>query len=164
MRPVAFHINILCKAIKIYGWRTSWRSRKWKHWNMAKALRPRYCSRWKTAGEDQQSVTSCSCQESVEVVENLQPWFHSFKPGMFQCQNESCPPQKTNLAFPMTEKSRAVIAMHRASVLGFWAIGGSQATAKRFQFFWSVYVERQFWMWCDNASVNWNNGSPSPGT
>ena len=52
VRPVGFHINISCMAVKNYG-RTSWRSGKRKHWNMAKAPWPRYRSRWKTAGEDQ---------------------------------------------------------------------------------------------------------------
>ena len=49
---------------------------------------------------------------------------------MFQCQNESCLSHKTNLAFPMKEKSRT-FAINPASVLGFRAIGGGHAAASK---------------------------------
>ena len=54
--PSVFTSTFSARRSKIpenYGWRTSWRSAKWKHWNTAKAPWPCYRGQWKTAGEDQ---------------------------------------------------------------------------------------------------------------
>ena len=99
-----------------YGWRTSWRSGKRKHWKMAKV----------PAGEDQRirdlsllSRKHWTCGKCT----NLGP--------LGLCQNDSCPSHETNLAsVPTKEKSRA-FALNRASVLRFRAIGGGHTTASK---------------------------------
>ena len=103
------------------------------------------------------SVTCRFCQASVELVENLESKNGLGSIWMFQCQNESCLSQETNLAFPTTEKSRT-FAINRTSVLGFRATcsgGGHAAASKVFSLLpinknsWataakSVYVDREF--------------------
>ena len=65
---------------------------------------------------------------------------------MFQCQNESCPSHETNFAFLTTEKRRG-FAINRASVLGFRAIDGGQATASKVFSFVGLYT------WNDNFEL-----------
>ena len=71
---------------------------------MAKALRPHYCSRWKTAGEDQR-IACRFCQGSVELMENLRRKTDLVPFGCFSARAK---------AALRTEKSRA-FAINRAS-------------------------------------------------
>ena len=102
-------------------------------------------------------MTCRFCQASVELVENLESKNGNGSIWMFQCQNESCLSQETNLAFPTTEKSRT-FAINRASVLGFRATcrGGGHTAAPKVlcvslinKNSWataakSIYVDREF--------------------
>ena len=77
-------------------------------------------------------MTCVFCHRNVELVENLQTWFHLEVPV-------NAVRHKTNLAFPMTEKSRA-FAINHALVLGFPAIGCSHVTASKVLSFLRLYT------------------------
>ena len=66
--------------------------------------------------------------------------------GPLGCSRESCLLHETNLAFQMTEKSRA-FTINRASVLGFRAIGGGHTTASEVFSFLGLY------MWSKNFEL-----------